>query len=68
VHQEIVRVAYGPAVPPDGPHDHPVLVQDAGVPSLALVGVAERGIGRLDEGRVRADRQQPESARKGSIG
>jgi hypothetical protein len=36
------------AVAAERPHDHPILVEDAGVLELPLVGVAERHVGRAD--------------------
>jgi hypothetical protein len=68
VDHEVVGVDDGPPVTVEGPHDHPVLVKDAGVLQLALVGVAERDGGRADERRVRPDREQPKSARKRQMG
>jgi hypothetical protein len=47
----------------EGPNDHPVLIQDAGVLDLALVGIAEGDGGGPDEGCVGADRQEAEGAR-----
>jgi hypothetical protein len=52
-----------PTVAAEGAHDHPILVEDAGVPELTLVGIADGDVGRADERRVGADREQPKSAR-----
>ena len=62
--REGVGMDDGAPVAIEGPDDHPVLVEDAGVLQLSLVGVAERDGGRVDERRVRADREEPESARR----
>jgi len=65
---EVVGVDDGASVTVEGPDDHPVLIQDARVLALSLVGVAERDGGRVDERCVRADREEPESARRGLNG
>ena len=45
------------------PNDHPILVEDARVLELALVGVAERHVGRANEAGVGPDREQAKYAR-----
>ena len=64
MHHKIVGVDDGTSVAAEGAHDHPVLVEDAGVLALALVRVAERHGGRLDERGVRADCEETEPARR----
>ena len=61
---EIVGVPNRAPVPAEGPDDHPVLIQDAGVLALALVSIAKRAVGWLDERGIRADRQQAQAARR----
>lgn len=51
-----------------GPHDHAVLIEDGGVLQLALVRITERDIGRVDQRRVCADRQEPQLARVAGAG
>ncbi len=53
----------GVTVAAERPHDHPVLVKDASVLELALVGVAERHVGRADQAGVGPDREQAKYAR-----
>ena len=68
VDREVVRMDDGAPIVVEGSDDHSVLVEDAGVLELSLVGVAERDGGRVDERGVRPDREEPKSARKRLMG
>ena len=60
VHHEVGAVGDGPAIAAHRPHDHPVLIEDAGVLQLPLVSIPEGDIGGMDQRRVSADCQQPQ--------
>ena len=55
------------AVAAERPDHHPILVEEAGVLELPLVGVAERHVGRMDQAGVGADGEQAKCARMSQV-
>ena len=60
MHHEVRGMSDRAPVPAHGPHDHAVLIEHAGVLQLALMRIAERHVGRVDQRWIGADGQQPQ--------
>jgi len=52
----------GAPITAERPHNHTVLIQDAGILDLALVGIAKGDGRRADQRRVGPNRQQAKPA------